>query len=299
MSLRKGIWLGVGAYAFWGASPLFWKLVDDLGAIDMLLHRIIWSIPLLAAAIALQRRWRELWALVRSGRAIIGSAIAGALIATNWGVWLWAVTNDQIVEGSLGYFIGPLVSVSLGVVVLGERLRTLQWVAVGIAATGLVGMTISLGSLPWVSLVLALSFGVYGLVKKRPETPAPLISLSGELLVLAIPAIVILGFLHRPQGAAFADSVPIALFLIATGVVTVTPLLLFGASAKRVPLSMIGLLQYITPSMHFALGVWVYGEELSAQRLGWFVVVWLALGVYAYDSVTAHRSPTTPAELLG
>lgn len=299
MSLRKGIWLGVGAYAFWGASPLFWKLVDDLGAIDMLLHRIIWSIPLLAAAIALQRRWRELWALVRSGRAIIGSAIAGALIATNWGVWLWAVTNDQIVEGSLGYFIGPLVSVSLGVVVLGERLRTLQWVAVGIAATGLVGMTISLGSLPWVSLVLALSFGVYGLVKKRPETPAPLISLSGELLVLAIPAIVILGFLHRPQGAAFADSVPIALFLIATGVVTVTPLLLFGASAKRVPLSMIGLLQYITPSMHFALGVWVYGEELSAQRLGWFVVVWLALGVYVYDSITAHRSPTTPAELLG
>lgn len=299
MSLRKGIWLGVGAYAFWGASPLFWKLVDDLGAIDMLLHRIIWSIPLLAAAIALQRRWRELWALVRSGRAIIGSAIAGALIATNWGVWLWAVTNDQIVEGSLGYFIGPLVSVSLGVVVLGERLRTLQWVAVGIAATGLVGMTISLGSLPWVSLILALSFGVYGLVKKRPETPAPLISLSGELLVLAIPAIVILGFLHRPQGAAFADSVPIALFLIATGVVTVTPLLLFGASAKRVPLSMIGLLQYITPSMHFALGVWVYGEELSAQRLGWFVVVWLALGVYVYDSITAHRSPTTPAELLG
>ncbi len=299
MSLRKGIWLGVGAYSFWGASPLFWKLVDDLGAIDMLLHRIIWSIPLLAAAIALQRRWRELWALVRSGRAIIGSAIAGALIATNWGVWLWAVTNDQIVEGSLGYFIGPLVSVSLGVVVLGERLRTLQWVAVGIAAAGLAGMTISLGSLPWVSLVLALSFGVYGLVKKRPETPAPLISLSGELLVLAIPAIVILGFFHRPQGATFTDSVPIALFLIATGVVTVTPLLLFGASAKRVPLSMIGLLQYITPSMHFALGVWVYGEDLSAQRLGWFIVVWLALGVYVYDSVTAHRSPTTPAELLG
>lgn len=117
--------------------------------------------------------------------------------------------------------------------------------------------------------------------------------------MLAIPAIVILGFLHRPQGAAFADSVPIALFLIATGVVTVTPLLLFGASAKRVPLSMIGLLGYITPSMHSALGVWVYGEELSAQRLGWFVVVWLALGVYVYDSVTAHRSPTTPAELLG
>jgi chloramphenicol-sensitive protein RarD len=148
-------------------------------------------------------------------------------------------------------------------------------------------------------MTLAFSFGLYGLVKKRPEVPAPLISLSGEMLVVAIPAALVLGFVHRPDAIAFTESVPVALFLIATGVVTVTPLLLFAGAAKRVPLSMVGLLQYITPSMHFILGVWVFGEELSAGRLAWFFVVWLALGVYTYDSITAIRTRAEDAELLG
>jgi chloramphenicol-sensitive protein RarD len=299
MEFRKGVWLGVAAYGFWGLSPLFWNLVDDVAVTDLLIHRILWSLPILGLAIAIQRRWSELGALLRSRRMILISIVTATLIATNWGVWLWAVTNEQIVEGSLGYFIGPLVSVLLGVIVLGERLRRLQWIAVGIAAFGVTGMTVSIGSLPWVSLTLAISFGLYGLVKKRPEVPAPLISLSGEMLVVAIPAALVLGFVNRADATAFTESGPIAVFFIATGVVTVTPLLLFAAAAKRVPLSMVGLLQYITPSMHFILGIWVFGEDLSATRLAWFSVVWLALGVYMYDSVTTLRTKPADAELLG
>jgi chloramphenicol-sensitive protein RarD len=299
MEFRKGVWLGVAAYGFWGLSPLFWNLVDDVAVADLLIYRILWSLPVLGLVIAIQRRWSELWALLRSGRMILISIVTAALIATNWGVWLWAVTNEQIVEGSLGYFIGPLVSVLLGVIVLGERLRRLQWIAVGIAAFGVTGMTVSIGSLPWVSLTLAISFGLYGLVKKRPEVPAPLISLSGEMLAVAIPAALVLGFVNQADATAFTETGPIALFFIATGVVTVTPLLLFAAAAKRVPLSMVGLLQYITPSMHFILGIWVFGEDLSATRLAWFSVVWLALGVYMYDSVTTLRTKPADAELLG
>lgn len=299
MEFRKGVWLGIAAYGFWGLSPLFWNLVDDVAVSDLLIHRILWSIPVLGFVIAIQRRWSELWALLRSGRMILISIVTATLIATNWGVWLWAVTNEQIVEGSLGYFIGPLVSVLLGVIVLGERLRRLQWLAVGIAAFGVAGMTVSIGSLPWVSLTLAISFGLYGLVKKRPEVPAPLISLSGEMLAVAIPAALVLGLVNQADATSFTESGPIAVFFIATGVVTVTPLLLFAAAAKRVPLSMVGLLQYITPSMHFILGIWVFGEDLSATRLAWFCVVWLALGVYMYDNVTALRVKPAEAELLG
>ena len=299
MEFRKGVWLGVAAYGFWGFSPLFWNLVDDVAVSDLLVHRILWSVPVLGLVIAVQRRWSELWELLRTGRTIVLSIVTATLIATNWAVWLWAVTNDQIVEGSLGYFIGPLVSVLLGVIVLGERLRRLQWVAVGIAALGVAGMTISVGSLPWVSLTLALSFGLYGLIKKRPEVPAPLISLSGEMVALAIPAAFVLGFVNRTDSTAFTEGGAVAAFFIATGVVTVTPLLLFAAAAKRIPLSMVGLLQYITPSMHFILGVWVFGEELSGGRLAWFAVVWLALGVYMYDSATALRTKSAKAELSG
>lgn len=298
MEFRKGVWLGVSAYVFWGFSPLFWNLVDDIEVTRLLGHRILWSLPVLAAVIAVQRRWSELRMALRSGRVILLSVVTAGLIAINWGVWLWAVTHNQIVEGSLGYFLGPLVSVLLGVIVLGERLRRLQWLAVGIATFGVVGMAVSVGSLPWVSVSLAFSFATYGLVKKRPEIPAPLISLSGELIVVAIPAAILLGMSQQGEGPTFTDSLPVALFLIATGAVTVIPLLLFAAAAKRVPLSMVGVLQYITPSLHFVIGVWVFGEELSNGRLGWFVVVWFALGVYIYDSL-APRQSKEPAELLG
>ncbi len=289
MEARRGVWFGIGSYVIWGFSPVYWNLIDDVDATTLLIHRIVWSVPLLVAIVAIQRRFGEIRAAFSSLRTVAITAVAAVLLATNWGVFLWAVTHDHIVEGSLGYFINPLVSVALGVVVLGERLRPIQWLAVGIAAVGVVGMAVMVGSPPWIALTLAFSFGLYGLIKKRPEVPAPLISLQGELAVMVIPALVVLLFFLEPAGQAFGDSPAITIFLIASALFTITPLLMFGASAKRIPLSLLGLLQYIAPTLQLMLGIWVYNEDLSPGRLAWFGVVWIALGVYTYDSITTAR----------
>ena len=215
--------------------------------------------------------------------------MAAGLLAINWGMWLFAITNERIVEASLGYFILPLVSVALGVIVLRERLRTLQSIAVGIATIGVVGMAISVGSPPWIALALAFSFGTYGLVKKRPEIAAPLISLTGEVLILATPAVFVLVAMSSTNDLRVTDGLAATAFLIATGVVTTVPLLFFGAATKRVRLTTIGLLQYIAPTMQLLIGIMVFGEELEANQLVWFCVVWVAVGVFAYDSV--KRAP--------
>jgi chloramphenicol-sensitive protein RarD len=293
MTKGRGIWLGVGAFVGWGLTPLFWNLVDDVDVIDLVLHRIVWSIPLLLAVIAFQKRLRELAAALRSPKVMAVLVVAATLLAMNWSIWLWTVTNERIIESSLGYFITPLVSVALGVVFLGERLRRLQWMAIGIAAFGVIGMTITVGTPPWIAITLAISFGVYGLVKKRDEVPAPLISLTGELSVMFVPALVYLVFFHTPKHTGFGASAGITAFLIFSAFITVAPLLMFGAAAKRIPLTMLGLLQYISPTLHLALGVWLYGEELKFSRLAWFIVVWIALVIYTYDSVNKARTEST------
>lgn len=291
MSTQRGVWYGVGAYVAWGLTPLFWNLVDDVGPINLLANRIVWSIPVLAAILAIQRRYPEVKAALTSPRVFGLAVAAAAVLAINWGVWLYAVTSEQIVEASLGYFINPLVSVALGVIVLGERLRRAQWVAVGVAGIGVTGMAISVGSLPWIALVLAFSFGTYGLIKKRDVVPAPLISLTGEVLALAVPALVVLPIATDPGGLTATDGAGTTIFLIGTGIVTTVPLLLFGAAAKRIPLTTIGLLQYIAPTLQFLIGVLVYGEDLSLNRLAWFGVVWIALGIYVWDSAQNATKP--------
>lgn len=285
MDTRNGVLFGLGAYVFWGLTPLFWNLIDDIGAVNLLTNRIIWSIPVLLVILAVQRRFGELRTAFRSGRTVAITALAAGLLAINWGVWLFAITNEQIVEGSLGYFINPLVSVALGVVILRETLRKLQWIAVGIATAGVIGMAMSVGTPPWIALALAFSFGTYGLVKKRPEIAAPLISLMGEILVLAVPAVFVLVAFSNPDDLKVSDGLTTTLFLIATGIVTTVPLLLFGAATKRIPLTTVGLLQYIAPTLQLILGVFVFGESLEAGRLVWFIVVWIALGVLVYDSL--------------
>ena len=295
METRQGVWFGAGAFVFWGLTPLFWNLVDEVDSTDLLIHRILWSVPLLLTVVGIQRKLPQLWSTLRSPRVMLVIGIAAALLATNWTVWLWSVTNEHIVDASLGYFINPLVSVALGVVILGERLRKAQWVAVGIAAVGVVGMAITVGSPPWIALGLAFSFGLYGLVKKRSDVPAPLVSVSSELIVMFPPALLFLVFLHTPTDARFGDSPELTGFLMASAVITVTPLLLFGAAAKRIPLSTIGLLQYVAPSIQLMLGVWFFDEALSLDRLAWFVVVWAALAIYTYDSVKESRTRLTPA----
>jgi chloramphenicol-sensitive protein RarD len=285
MDTRNGVMFGLGAYVFWGLTPLFWNLIDDVGAVNLLTNRIVWSVPVLLVILAVQRRFGELRTTFTSGRTVAFTAIAAALLAVNWGVWLFAITNEQIVEASLGYFINPLVSVALGVVILRETLRRLQWVAVGIATVGVIGMAISVGTPPWIALALAFSFGTYGLVKKRPEIAAPLISLMGEILVLAAPAVFVLVAFSSPDDLRVTDGLTTTVFLIATGIVTTVPLLLFGAAAKRIPLTTVGLLQYIAPTLQLIVGVFVFGESLEVSRLVWFIVVWIALGVLAYDSL--------------
>lgn len=297
METRKGVLFGAGAYVFWGLTPLFWNLIDNVGAINLLTNRIVWSIPVLLVILAVQRRFRELRDSLRSGRTVAITALAAGLLAINWGVWLYAITNEQIVEGSLGYFVTPLVSVALGVIVLRETLRRLQWVAVGIATVGVVGMAISVGTPPWIALALAFSFGTYGLVKKRPEIAAPLISLMGEVLVLTVPAVFVLVAFANPDDPRVSDGLTTTLFLLTTGIVTTVPLLLFGAATKRIPLTTIGLLQYIAPTLQLIVGVFVFDETLEAERLVWFIVVWIALAVLTYDSVKGvpdtRRSPST------
>ena len=187
-----GIWFGVAAYVLWGISPLFWNLTDEPDALALLAHRAIWAVPLLAIAITVAGLWRAAGRAYATWRPRVVTIAAAFLLAINWGVFLWAVTNEQVVEASLGYFINPLVSVALGVIVLGERLRRMQWVAVAIAAGGVVVMTAQVGELPWVALALAFSFGFYGLLKKDPSTPRPVVSLLAEVVVLSIPAAALL-----------------------------------------------------------------------------------------------------------
>lgn len=287
---QKGVFFGLGAFGAWGITPIFWNLADDIDSTDMLLHRIVWSLPLLILVVVSRKRFHEFREAFKSRRSVGLVALAGGLLITNWTVWLWSITNERIIEASLGYFITPLVSVALGVMILGERLRRLQWVAVGIASIGVIGMAISVGSTPWVALWLASTFGLYGLVKKRPEVPAPLISLAGEMFVMFIPAAIILLLFHNPAGAQFGDNGPLTAFLLVTSIVTVAPLLLFGAAAKRVPLSMIGLLQYLAPTLQLIVGVWFYNERISAVKFGWFGVVWIALVVYTYDSLSTAKT---------
>jgi len=289
METRKGIWFAIAAWTVWGLSPLFWNLIPDIGATMLLLHRIIWSVAILAIVLAVTGQWRSIRSSYRSWRSRLYTIAAALLVATNWAIFLWAVTNDHIVEASLGYFINPLVSVALGVVFLGERLRPLQWAAVAIAAAGVTVMAIRVGSVPWISLVLALSFGTYGLIKKNAETPSPFISLFGESTFLAIPALFALAFIVEPSGASFGDSPAVSVFLVSTGLITVVPLALFAAAAKRIPLATVGVLQYIAPSLQFALGVFLYGENMTQEKLVGFIVVWIALILYSFDTWRAPR----------
>ncbi len=292
---RTGVWYGVAAYLVWGLSPLFWNLVQGIDASALLVHRILWALPMLAIAITVRRQWTAFRSDYAVPKAKALTVAAALLLATNWGLFLWAVTNEQVVEASLGYFINPLVSVALGVAVLGERLRRLQWAAVAIAGLGVAGLALRVGTVPWVSLGLAFSFGLYGLLKKRPETPRPLDSLFGEVAVVAVPALAWLLVIGGGGTEGIGSSFSTTAFLVSTGVITVIPLLFFGAAAKRIPLSTLGVLQYIAPTLQFLIGVLVFGEELNAAKLFAFAMVWLALGVYTYDNARAARMrQTTP-----
>jgi len=286
---RSGFFLGAAAYLLWGAFPLYWPLLEPAGAVEILAHRVAWSVITMGIVLVLARRVPHLRAILRDRRARRLLAVAAVLIAVNWGTYIWGVNNHRVVETALGYFINPLVTVVMGVVFLGERLRRWQWIAVGVAAAAVIGLAVEYGHPPWVALALAFSFGSYGLLKKKAGVEA-VESLTFETVVLAPLALAYLIWLGaHGQGHFTSEGPGHAVLLMTTGVVTAVPLLCFGAAAIRVPMTTLGLLQYVTPILQFLLGITVRHEEMSSARWAGFALVWVALTVFTVEATRHHR----------
>ncbi|MCI0550108.1 MAG: EamA family transporter RarD [Anaerolineae bacterium] len=296
--MNKGILYSVTVYALWGFFPIYWKLLSHVPALQLLGHRIAWSFLLLLGVIFITKQWNEFRATlnVRTFRIYL---IAALLIGVNWLAYVWAVNAGFIVETSLGYFINPLLSVLMGVLFLGERLRPMQWIPVALAAMGVAYLTFAYGQLPWIALLLAFTFGFYGLVKKL----APLGSLFGLTLetgILFLPAFVYLSVVESNNTAAFLHSgIASDLLMIGAGLVTTIPLLMFASAAKLIPLSMIGVLQYIAPTIQFLIGVFIYKETFDQSRLLGFSIVWLALIIFWVENYLANRVVVSPLPELG
>ncbi|WP_309049944.1 EamA family transporter RarD [Streptomyces sp.] len=288
---RAGLLHGVGAYGMWGLVPLFWPLLKPAGAIEILAHRMVWSLAFVGLALLVLRRWSWTRELVRSPRKLALLTLAAAVITVNWGLYIWSVNTGHVVEASLGYFINPLVTIALGVLVLKERLRPAQWTAVAVGLAAVLVLAIGYGRPPWISLTLAASFALYGLVKKKVNIGG-LESLAAETAVQFLPALAYLLWLGAQGSSTFgAQGAGHAALLAATGIVTAVPLVCFGAAAIRVPLSTLGLLQYLAPTFQFLLGVLYFHEAMPPERWAGFSLVWLALTILTWDALrTARRT---------
>lgn len=286
------------AYGLWGLFPLYFHLLDGVSPIEVVANRVVWSLAFLALIITATRTWVRVLSVARSRRNTGLLAIAAAFLSVNWGVYVWAVISDQVVEASLGYFINPLVSVALGVVLLRERLRPLQWAAVGIAVLAVAVLTFSYGRPPWISIILAVSFGVYGLIKKQVGLGS-VESLTIETAALAPIAIAIIVVMAAQGQVGLTSGDPgLTVLLVLLGVVTAVPLLAFGGAANRIPLSTLGLMQYLTPVFQFILGVAVFGEAMTTSRWAGFVLVWISLLVMSVDGLRHARSRVTALEVI-
>lgn len=278
---------GVAAYVLWGLFPLYWPLLKPANAVEILAHRIMWSLVAVVVILAAARNWAWIRTLDRGKVGIL--ALASVLISVNWGTYIFAVNTGRTIEASLGYFINPLISIVFGVVIFRERLRTWQWVAVGLGTAAVAVLTVDYGRLPYIALILAFSFGVYGLLKKFASMPSAE-SLAVETTVMFVPALAASVFMQVNGQAAFGHHGPGNMALLAAGgVVTAIPLLLFNASAVRVPMSTLGLLQYLAPVLQFLIGLLVQHEEMPASRWAGFLLVWAALIVLTADGLLTGR----------
>ena len=290
---RQGLVYGTSAYFLWGLFPVFWPLLEPAGAVEVLAQRIVWSLAFVAVLLGVRRRWS--WVRTLGRRRLAMLAAAATVVSVNWGLYIWGVSNGHVVETSLGYFINPLVTVLLGVALLGERLRRWQWVALALGGLAVVVLAVDYGRPPWLALTLAFSFATYGLVKKKVGMPA-VESLGVETAVIALPALGYLGWLTATGGSTFGtEGVGHTLLMVAAGPVTAIPLLFFGAGARRLPLSTMGLLQYLAPLLQFGFGVLLFHEPMPAPRLAGFALVWLALSVFTVESVRHSRRTRAPA----
>ena len=297
MESRRGLIFGVGAYGLWGAFPLYFPLLEPGSAIEILAHRIVWSALVMALLVVLLRRRETMRELLRDRRKTLLLVLAAATITSNWGTYIYGVNSERVVETSLGYFINPLVTVLMGVVILGERLRWVQWGALGIGFVAVAVLTWDYGRPPWIALVLAFSFGTYGLAKKTAGVGA-IESLALETALIAPFALCFLAWLGTTDGAHFgSEGIGHVLLLMSSGVVTAIPLLLFSGAATRMTMTSLGLLQYLAPILQFALGVTVLGEHMPPGRWIGFALVWLALSVFTWDAIRARRSQLREAGL--
>ena len=285
---NKGLLFGISAYIIWGLLPLYWKLVEEAGAYEILAHRGIWSLLICISLLALRKQLKSAYVMVRSSRTLSLLFLASGLLTINWGVYIWSVTVNRVVEAALGYYITPLINVTFGVLLLREKLRPAQWIAVALAGAGVVILTLGYGSLPWIALVLAISWGSYSLIKKSLNLGA-LETLSLETLFAFLPNLVFLFIIQGNGSAEFGSTWSISLLLFGAGAATVIPLLLFNGSTTRLPLSTVGLLQYITPTIMFFIGIFINNEDISMTKVIGFAFIWLALAVLSRDLYRSSR----------
>lgn len=277
---RRGVVYAVGCYVIWGLLPLFLKTLQDVPAIDILANRMVWSLGFVLLLLVARRKWRWIGPALHSRHVVLTYVSAALLLSFNWYVYIWSIHHGFVVESSLGYFITPLANVLLGVLFLHERLRPWQWASVGLAAAGVLYLTVGYGRPPWIALALAASFGFYGLVKKQ----APLEALRGLVLetsLMFLPALAFLLWRSATGAGSFgAMGLTTSLLLMSTGVITIFPLLWFASAARLIPLSMMGVLQYISPTLTFILGLTVYHEPFTVTKLVGFIIIWAALALY-------------------
>lgn len=296
---RRGLVLAFSAYLIWGAFPFFFKLLSAAGAFEIIGHRVLWTFIFCGLGMLVWGELGHFREVLANRRLFGGLTAAGFLVTVNWSIYVWGVLNDHVVDAALGYFINPLVTVGLAVVVLKERLRGAQKVAVGVGTLAVVVLAIGYGQIPWVALSLAFTFGTYGLLKKQMGGHvSPLVGLTVETTVLAPVALAWLVWLQASGESNLTSHGPwLTVGLISAGLVTAVPLLLFAAAARRIPLTMIGLIQYVTPTLQFAFGVWFNHEAMPPSRWAGFALVWVALVILTVDSIRASRGPAIVAEV--
>lgn len=284
-----GLIFGLSAYLLWGLFPLYWPLLKPASAYEIVAHRAIWTLVFCLVVLAFHKKLRKTISRIKEPKIFFGLLATSALISVNWIVYIWATNAGHVVEASLGYYINPLVIIAFGVLLLKEKMRPGQWVAVGIATIGVAVLTIDYGRLPWIALALAISWGSYGVIKKVLDLGA-LEGLTIETMLSFIPYATFLLILQSNGTGQFGQHWGLSLLLISAGAITAIPLLLFNGSTTRLPYTVIGLLQYITPTIQFSIGVWVRHEDMSAARWAGFAIIWCALIALAIDLVRSSRA---------
>jgi chloramphenicol-sensitive protein RarD len=286
---KAGLLFGVSAYTLWGLFPLYWPLLKPANPLEIVSHRAVWTVVFCVIILAITKSLKSTLATFKRKNVAAKLFLTSVLISINWLVYIWATNNGHVVEASLGYYINPVIIIAMGVILLHEKMRKLQWISIAIASLGVLILTIDYGRLPWIAIALALSWGTYGFIKKSLGLGA-LEGLAIETMISSVPYLGYLIYLGSEGKGQFGNGVLITTLIISAGAVTAIPLLLFNGATTRLPFTIIGLLQYITPTLQFAIGVWVLHEDMPAARWIGFVIIWIALVVLATDLFRSNRA---------